>query len=56
MFCDQDYEEVIHYVRLCQEIFVAWELKKYEGLCSYFLSEEFKDDRFKCLEKTFNEF
>ena len=58
MFCDQDYEEVIRYVStrwLCLEKWVDRELKKYEGLRFYFLSEGFQDDRFKRLEKTFND-
>ena len=57
-FCDQEYEEVIRYVStrwLCLEHCVNRELKKYEGLRSYFLSEGLKDDRFVRLETAFTD-
>ena len=55
-FCDQDYEEVIRYVStrwLCLEKCVNRELKKYEGLRSYFSSEGLREDRSKRLEQSF---
>ena len=54
-FCNSECEEFIKYVStrwLCLERCVNWELKKYAGLKSYFLSEGLHDKRFKCLEES----
>ena len=49
-FCDTEYEGVIKFIStcwLCLELCINRELRKYEGLKSYFLSENFPDARFK---------
>ena len=51
-FCDTEYEEVIKFIStrwLCLELCINRELKKYEVLKSYFLSEDFPDAYFKRL-------
>ena len=56
-FCDTEYEEVIKFIStrwLCLELCINRELKKYEGLKSYFLSEEFPDARFKRLRRCYD--
>ena len=53
-FCDMEYSEVIKFVStrwLSLELCVDRELKKYEGLKSYFLSEETREKRFRRLHE-----
>ena len=57
-FCDTEYEEVIKFIStrwLCLELCINRELKKYEGLKSYFLSEDFPDARFKQLRLCYDD-
>ena len=56
-FCDIEYEEVIKFIStrwLCLELCINREVKKYEGLKSYFLSEDFPDARFKRLCRSYD--
>ena len=49
-FCDMEYSEVIKFVSTCRlslDFCVNREIKKYEGLKSYFLSEETRDSGFQ---------
>ena len=55
-FCDTEFQEVIKFIStrwLCLELCINRELKKYEGLKSYFLSENFPDARFKRLHRSY---
>ena len=55
-FCDTEYEGVIKFIStrwLCLELCINRELRKYEGLKSYFLSENFPDARFKRLRRSY---
>jgi hypothetical protein len=55
-FCDTEYAKILKHTStrwLSLERCVEWTLKKYSGLRSYFLSEEFSDARFKQLQKAF---
>ena len=57
-FCDLEYNEVIKFISTCcfyLELCVNRELKKHNGLKSYFQSENFADKRFKRLEAAFND-
>ncbi len=57
-FCDSEYQEIIKFIStrwLSLELCVNRELKKYEGLKSYFLSEHFPDARFKRLQSFYND-
>ena len=45
-FCDLEYADLIKFIstrRLCLELCVNREIKKYSGLKSYFQSENFED-------------
>lgn len=56
-FCDETYAKVLKHVStrwLSLERCVERTLAKYEGLKSYFLSEDFADERFNRLKKAFN--
>eukprot|EP00794_Sanderia_malayensis_P013387 gene13387-14760_t len=56
-FCDEEYKEVIKYIStqwLCSERCFNRELRKYNGLRSYFLSENEKDKRFLRLSEAFS--
>ena len=56
-FCGQDYAKVLKHVStrwLSLERCIQRTLEKYEGLKSYFLSENFADQRFQRLNKAFN--
>ena len=55
-FCDTEFQEVIKFIStrsLCLELCINRELKKYEGLKSYFLSENFPDACFKRLHRSY---
>ena len=55
-FCDTEYAKILKHTStrwLSLEQCVEQTLKKYAGLRSYFLSEEFSDARFKRLQKAF---
>ena len=57
-FCDIEYAEVIRYAStrwLCLERCVNRELRKFEGLKSYFLSEGLSDARFQRLETSYQD-
>ena len=57
-FCDTDYSEIIKFIStrwLCLEICFNRELKKYEGLESYFLSASGADDRSRRLKNPFRD-
>ena len=57
-FYDTDYAEVIKFIStwwLCLEMCINRELLKFQGLRSYFLSETFSNERYKRLEKVFND-
>jgi hypothetical protein len=54
-FCDTECEGVIKFIStrwLCLELFINRELRMYEGLKSYFLSENFPDAWFKRLHQS----
>ena len=56
-FCDMEYSEVIKFVStrwLLLEFCVNRELKKYDGLKFYFLSEETREKRFQRLHEAFS--
>ena len=56
-FCGQDYAKVLKHVStqwLSLERCIKRTLEKYEGLKSYFLSEDFADKRFQRLHQAFN--
>lgn len=53
-FCDSEYQEIIKFIStrwLCLELCVNREFKKFEGIKSYFLSENFADTRCKRLRQ-----
>ena len=57
-FCDQDYQSVLNDISvrwLSLERSIGRTLKKYPSLKSYFLSEHFADERFKRLNRCFND-
>ena len=57
-FCEQDYQSVLKHISvrwLSLERCIGRILKKYPGLKSYFLSERFADERFRRLNKWFND-
>ena len=57
-FCDTDYSEIIKFIStrwLCLEICFNSELKKYEGLKSYFLTASGADDRSRRLKTPFRD-
>ena len=56
-FCDMEYSEVIKFVSTCHlslDFWVNGELKKYEGLKFYFLSEATRGNSFQRLHKVFS--
>lgn len=56
-FCDMEYAEVVQFIStrwLSLELCINHELKKYAGLRSYFLSENFCDARFKRLYNVYS--
>ena len=57
-FCDQDYQSVLKHISvhwLSLERCIGRILKKYPSLKSYFLSEHFADERFRRLNRWFND-
>ena len=57
MFCGEEYDGIIKNVetrRLCLEKCVNREILKFDGLKSYFLSENVSEARAKCLKKHYN--
>ena len=57
-FCDQDYQSVLKHISVCWlslERCIVRILKKYPSLKAYFLSEHFADERFRRLNRWFND-
>ena len=57
-FCDQENREIVKHVSTCSlslEVAIERSLKQFSSLKSYFLSEYQSQDRFRRLQKVFND-